>query len=78
MCINTLTEHFGNYTIILNVTENVHGIKLVDTSSSVDDLAADENALCPFCEMAVFWMQVELRKKKTKDHVLKYVSEVNV
>ena len=51
---------------------------MVDTSSSVDDLAADENALCPFCEMAVFWMQVELRKKKTKDHVLKYVSEVNV
>ncbi|CDO98683.1 unnamed protein product [Coffea canephora] len=45
-------------------------------SSSVDDLAADENALCPFCEMAVFWMQVELRKKKTKDHVLKYVSEL--
>ncbi|CAI9108216.1 OLC1v1007769C1 [Oldenlandia corymbosa var. corymbosa] len=36
----------------------------------------DENALCPFCEMVVFWMQVELRKKRTKENVFKYINEL--
>jgi phytepsin len=31
---------------------------------------------CAFCEMAVIWIQNQLREKGTKDQVLKYVNEV--
>lgn len=53
-------------------------IDMVDQSSNLEELPDDENALCPFCEMAVFWMQVELRKKRTKDNIFRYVNEVNI
>lgn len=38
--------------------------------------SGDERALCTFCEMTVFWIKVELRKKKTKDKIFSYVDEV--
>lgn len=39
-------------------------------SSPGDDIS------CTFCEMAVIWIQNQLREKGTKDKVLKYVNEV--
>ncbi|XP_059440646.1 aspartic proteinase-like [Corylus avellana] len=39
-------------------------------SSPGDDLS------CTFCEMAVIWIQNQLREKGTKDKVLKYVDEL--
>lgn len=39
-------------------------------SSPGDDLS------CTLCEMAVIWIQNQLREKETKDKVLKYVDEV--
>ncbi|CAK9175774.1 unnamed protein product [Ilex paraguariensis] len=35
-----------------------------------------ESAVCTLCEMIVFWIQVELKKQKTKEKVLKYVDEL--
>ncbi|XP_024022915.1 aspartic proteinase isoform X2 [Morus notabilis] len=35
-----------------------------------------ETALCTFCEMVVFWFQVQLKQKKTKDKVFKFANEV--
>lgn len=33
-------------------------------------------AMCPACEMAVFWMQNQLRQNKTQDRILNYANEV--
>ncbi|KAL5852919.1 hypothetical protein ACOSQ3_008037 [Xanthoceras sorbifolium] len=35
-----------------------------------------ESALCTFCEMIVFWVQMQLRQQKTKDNIFKYVNEL--
>ena len=42
------------------------------------DLAVDKSALCTFCEMAVFWVQAEVKKQRAKEGVFKYVNEVTV
>lgn len=36
----------------------------------------DESTFCTFCEMIVFWIQVQLKQEKTKEKVFKYVNEV--
>ncbi|EYU33885.1 hypothetical protein ABFS82_08G151200 [Erythranthe guttata] len=33
-------------------------------------------AMCPACEMAVVWMQNQLKQNKTQDHILNYVNEL--
>ena len=40
------------------------------------DLGVDKSALCTFCEMAVYWVQAELKKQRAKEGVFKYVNEV--
>ncbi|KAL5149265.1 Aspartic proteinase oryzasin-1 [Glycine soja] len=35
-----------------------------------------ESPLCTFCDMIVFWMQVQLKQKNTKEKILKYVDEL--
>ncbi|PSR97837.1 Aspartic proteinase [Actinidia chinensis var. chinensis] len=40
------------------------------------DLAVDKSALCTFCEMAVFWVQAEVKKQRAKEGVIKYVNEL--
>ncbi|CAA0837183.1 Aspartic proteinase A1 [Striga hermonthica] len=39
-------------------------------------LAKKADGMCPACEMAVVWMQNELRQNKTQVHILKYVDEL--
>lgn len=41
-------------------------------------MSTDESPLCTFCEMIVFWVQMELKQQKTKDLVIKYVNEVTI
>lgn len=36
----------------------------------------NESALCTFCEMVVFWIQMQINQQKTKEKVFKYVNEV--
>ncbi|KAK4361669.1 hypothetical protein RND71_020621 [Anisodus tanguticus] len=43
--------------------------------SKLEKLPNDESSLCSFCEMTVFWMQVELRKEITKEEVFEYVNQ---
>ncbi|GFZ13816.1 saposin-like aspartyl protease family protein [Actinidia rufa] len=40
------------------------------------DLGVDKSALCTFCEMAVYWVQAELKKQRAKEGVFKYVNEL--
>jgi phytepsin len=41
------------------------------TSGGVND------AMCTACEMAVVWMQNQIKKNQTEDQILDYVNEVN-
>lgn len=49
--------------------------------SVVDDNNGKSNgvgdARCSTCEMAVVWMQNQLRQNKTQDVIMNYVNEVN-
>uniref|UniRef100_A0A2P2KA76 Uncharacterized protein MANES_03G213100 n=1 Tax=Rhizophora mucronata TaxID=61149 RepID=A0A2P2KA76_RHIMU len=38
--------------------------------------SVDESAFCTFCEMIVFWIQVQLKQHKAKDRIFKYVDEL--
>lgn len=37
-----------------------------------------QDAKCSACEMAVVWMQNQLRQNQTQDRILNYVNEVNI
>ncbi|KAJ0091983.1 hypothetical protein Patl1_24716 [Pistacia atlantica] len=37
--------------------------------------SVDESVLCTFCEMVVFWIQMQINQQKTKETVFKYVNE---
>lgn len=50
------------------VTENHQG----------EGLSAKDNTLCTFCEMAVVWIQNQLRQKVTKEKVLNYINQVTL
>lgn len=32
--------------------------------------------MCTFCEMAVVWVQTQIKKNQTEDNILNYVNEV--
>lgn len=38
--------------------------------------SANETALCTFCEMIAFWIQMQLKQQKAKDRIFKYVDEL--
>ncbi|KAF7113235.1 hypothetical protein RHSIM_RhsimUnG0146600 [Rhododendron simsii] len=48
---------------------------MVDIINS-QGLPDGESALCNFCEMTVFWLQVEFEKQRAKDKVFRYVNEM--
>lgn len=48
---------------------------MVDITNS-QGLPDDGSALCNFCEMTVFWLQVEFQKNRAKEKVFRYVNEV--
>ncbi|XP_057958305.1 aspartic proteinase-like [Malania oleifera] len=53
-----------------------YGTDTVIENNNADGLSVDENALCAFCEMTVFWIQVQLKHHKTKEIVMKHVNEL--
>jgi phytepsin len=38
--------------------------------------SVDESAFCTFCEMIVYWIQVQIKQQKTREKVFTYVNEV--
>lgn len=52
------------------------GIETVVENTTTKGSSIDESALCTFCEMIVFWIQMQLKQQKTKDTIFKYVNEV--
>lgn len=52
------------------------GIETVVERENREESAPGDDLLCTACEMAVIWMQNQLREKGTKEKVLKYVNEL--
>ncbi|KAG5555424.1 hypothetical protein RHGRI_012831 [Rhododendron griersonianum] len=55
--------------------ENAAIETMVDITNS-QGLPDDGSALCNFCEMTVFWLQVEFQKDRAKEKVFRYVNEL--
>lgn len=59
--------------------QSLHKSATIETMVDIADsqgLPNDESTLCTFCEMIVFWLQVELKKQRLKEKVFKYVNEL--
>ena len=52
------------------------GIESVVDESNGKSSGILHDAMCPACEMAVVWMQNQLRQNQTQDRILNYVNEV--
>lgn len=49
---------------------------VVDEKNTAKSSGILEDARCSACEMAVVWMQNQLRQNQTQDRILNYVNEV--
>ena len=50
------------------------------TNKGSSDGSSNElrDGMCPACEMAVVWMESQLKQNATKDRILSYASEVSI
>ena len=53
-------------------------IETVVHNASRGNTQSRESPLCTFCDMIVFWIQVQLKQKNAKEKILKHVDEVVV
>lgn len=49
---------------------------MVDKESSDSSSEGLHDGMCSACEMAVVWMQSQLKQNATKDRVISYANEV--
>ena len=53
-----------------------NGIEMVTEKEQRNNMSAKDSVLCTSCEMAVVWVQNQLREKATKEKVLDYINQV--
>lgn len=53
------------------------GIETVVDEKNGDSSSGLHDAGCSACEMAVIWMQSQLRQNQTQERILQYVNEVS-
>ncbi|KAA3485166.1 aspartic proteinase-like isoform X1 [Gossypium australe] len=62
---------------LYNGSQKVSGrLKTLLENETIEGSAMGESAVCTFCEMIVFWIQVQLKQQKTKEAVFQYVDQV--
>lgn len=52
------------------------GIDSVVDKQKEEDFSLNQDLLCTACEMAVVWIENQLRENKTKERILAYANEV--
>ncbi|KAE9455033.1 hypothetical protein C3L33_13075, partial [Rhododendron williamsianum] len=73
--------HFsGDHTfvLLLKVAIGSAAIETMVDITNSQGLPDDGSALCNFCEMTVFWLQVEFQKDRAKEKVFRYVNEYTI
>ncbi|KAJ7980482.1 Aspartic proteinase [Quillaja saponaria] len=53
-----------------------NGIETVVGNETQNESSPGENVLCTFCEMIVFWIQLQLKQQKSKEKIFKHVNEL--
>lgn len=53
------------------------GIESVVDKNERKSAGGFRDATCSACEMAVVWMQNELRQNQTQDRIINYINEVS-
>ncbi|KAE8659053.1 hypothetical protein F3Y22_tig00116965pilonHSYRG00732 [Hibiscus syriacus] len=51
-------------------------MKMVVENGTMEGSALGEALMCTFCEMIVFWIQVQLKQQKTKDMVFQHINQL--
>ena len=51
---------------------------MVEKENRKEGDSVGDPALCTVCEMAVIWIQNQLRQKGTKERVLNYINQVKL
>ncbi|GMY28052.1 aspartic proteinase-like [Fagus crenata] len=70
ICVDIgLCIHKGSRYVSTGIASMVHNE--TQKGSSVD-----ESAFCTFCEMIVYWIQVQIKQQKTREKVFTYVNEL--
>ncbi|XP_022761303.1 aspartic proteinase-like isoform X2 [Durio zibethinus] len=71
---------FGYFELVqeeaLNLNPCSGGLKTVVENETRVGSAMGETAVCTFCEMIVFWIQVQLKQQKIKEKVFKHVNQL--
>ncbi|XP_028793028.1 aspartic proteinase A1-like isoform X1 [Neltuma alba] len=52
------------------------GIEMVTGRIEREGVSARDNNTCSFCEMAVVWIQNQLKRKATKEKVIRYINQL--
>lgn len=61
---------------IRNIISCSTGIDSVVDKQKEEDSSLNQDVLCTACEMAVVWIENQLRENKTKERILAYANEV--
>ncbi|XP_039023247.1 aspartic proteinase-like isoform X1 [Hibiscus syriacus] len=52
------------------------GLKMVVKNGTIEGSSLGEAPMCTFCEMIVFWIQVQLKQQRTKDMVFQHINQL--
>lgn len=64
------------FTFVFTFLISMHIESVVDENAGKSD-GGLHDAMCSSCEMAVVWMQNQLRANQTQEQIINYVNEVN-
>ncbi|KAF7818025.1 aspartic proteinase-like isoform X2 [Senna tora] len=58
-------------------SKSTNGIEMVTEKIEIEELSAvRDDTMCTFCEMAVNWVQNQLKRKVTKEKVINYINQL--
>lgn len=72
-----LTDQLLLFTLLVLFNVISMGIESVVNENIQKASDGLHDAMCSSCEMAVVWMQNQLKQNQTKEHILNYINEVN-
>ena len=63
---------------MLVVTIGSIDIESVVNENNGESSVGQSGAMCTACEMAVVWMQNQIKQNQTEDHILNYINQVKL
>lgn len=73
-----LSCHTVHYNVIWLLSLPFFSIGIESVVDNGERSSIRSDAMCTACEMAVVWMQNQLKQNKTQELILNYINEVNL